>query len=331
MSFPDEAILISRDAIRSNDILIEDRKLVAVGGSEVATRESNTARKSSFYSRLIESLADNIHGKQKTQEAEWNLNTLKHATGRIVDIVVTQSLGRRFIWLRQFPEQQYVLLTREQTINKLANDLQCQMRKLDAKASAQAEEQQNGQPTLIRYGQRLILTVCTASKAGISPYRSALLLDQPPIQPHAPAPSPLACVEAHVVSPDDETFERYKESSQERSLRLQLRHRFLACVRTKKSIFEFSNALLSAWGLPGFGKKGKKIKSVAAGAAAAGRETPNNDHGLPPSLVVVNNSIKDPTKEQGSWRASERKNFLEGFEMHPVGKWKDISPSVPSR
>jgi hypothetical protein len=341
MSFPNEAVIIGREDIKETDILIEDRKLVAVDGSEVATRESNSARNSSFYFKLIESLASNIHGKQTTNVSEWSLEILKKATEKIVVLFASQQQGRRFVWHRQFPENSYVLLTRSQTINKLANDLRCQMRQLDALAVTQAsvEEQQQRQPSQLLYAQLLIQTVCTAARSGDAPYRAARLLDRPPIQPQES--SSLAKVETNVAPQGDDFYKRYKESPQERSLRLQLRHRYLAVVRANQSIYDFSNTLLRAWGLPEFGKKQKKKKgeestrdSSVAAARKLGRMSKGTTetafdcvHGLPPSLVLNSNM----TKERGNWRAAERKALLKAYEHLPVREWKTVSVPIPSR
>lgn len=315
MSFPETATPICFDDIRSTDILIRDvENMSAADGIGV----DNAAVQSRFYSRLIESLADNIYGKKKGRLSEWNLDSLKIASEKIVALLSNQNQDcRRFIWLRQFPVRTYVMLTKEQTIDKLASDLQAKMRKLNDFDSAKADEQdqQQPQPTQLRYGHKLILTVCTAAQLGLSPYRAASLLDLPPVESGESSPQ----TSAYIAGGVENTRERHKESPQERNLRLQLRHRYLACVRAKKSIAEFSNVLLGAWGLPEFGKKSKAKKWKSA-AAASGACT----QGLPPSLVV-------PTNLTGTWSAAERMAFLEGFEKYPVGQWKKISSSIATR
>jgi Myb-like DNA-binding domain len=328
MSFPKEPIVIQPEEISRFDVIIEDRKLVARGGTELATQESNTAAKASYYFRLIESLASTIRSKEKIEKIEWNLSTYHRATERIMNLVAKANtpVPKRFIWFRQFPHPHYVVMTREQTVNKLANDLDCEIRKLKARESSEGMQNQQMQkkkqkPAQKRYGHRLILKVCRSVRKGMSPYKAALLLDRP----FTPNPVPFhTAEEGTAVHAND-----WQESESERGIRLLLRHRFLACIRAKKCIFDLSNALLSMWDLPTIQKdipaknNRKKKKVVTAFSSVSNQKVAKVQNVHAPSIVVEHNS--------GPWSLEERTAFLTGLEEYGFPKWKDIASAVPTR
>ena len=314
MSFPKEPMVIRPEEISKFDVIIEDRKLVARGGNEIATQESNTAAKSSYYFRLIHSLACTIRSKEKSEKIEWNLSTYHRATERIMNLVTKSNapVPKRFIWFRQFPHPHYVVMTRDQTVNKLANDLDCEIRKLKARESsvvlkAQVVPKKKEKPSQKRYGHRLIMKVCRAVRKGMSPYKAALLLDRPF------SPTPLQTT-AEATTPKE-----WKECELERSIRLLLRHRFLACVRAKKCIFDLSNGLLSMWGLP-------TIQKVIPS-----KNTRRKQKGIPP-VSTLSQKVSDPLDQNiGLWSFEERAAFLSGVELYGFPKWKDIASGIPTR
>lgn len=323
MSFPPEPLIIQPEEILESDIIIEDCKLVALGGNELATQASNTAAKSSYYSKLIESLAGSIRSKEKSDESEWNLGIYKLATEKIINLVTkTKSpTQRRFVWFRQFPDAHYVVMTRIQTINKLANDLDCQMRKLKAREVSEAHEANRKQqkPNQRRYAQSLILKVCRAVRKGISPYQAVQLLDFPIVK-----------VQESLQNASDETntekrVEAAEGTNQEsdlgRQLRLQLRHRFLACIRSKQCIFDMANAMLTMWGLPNISKiapKLKKRKKIdTTGSTTAAKPKRKKVEYVPHTL--------------GPWNRDERMAFLKGLETHGAPHWVKIAPFISTR
>jgi Myb-like DNA-binding domain len=317
MSFPKEPIVIDKDEISSFDVIIEDRKLVARGGTEVATQESNTAAKASYYFRLIESLACTIRSKEKAEKIEWDLSTYHRATERIMNLVTKANtpVPKRFIWYRQFPHPHYVVMTREQTVNKLSNDLDCEIRKIKARESAEGvKDQQNRKkkqkPAQRGYGHRLILKVCRAVRKGMSPYKATLLLDRP----FTSNSVLLQATEEETEAPVND----WQESESERDLRLLLRHRFLACIRDKKCIFDFSNALLFMWGLPNV------QKDIPA---KNGRKTREKVSRVP----KVHAPINPMDQNIGPWSLEERKAFLAGVEQYGFPKWKDIASGISTR
>jgi hypothetical protein len=305
-----------------SDIIIEDRKLVALGGNDLAT-QSSTGTTSSYYSKLIESLADSIRTKGKLEESEWSLDTYKLTTEKIINLVskTKSAVARRFVWFRQFPDPHYVVMTRIETINKLANDLVCQMRKLKAREMVEAQDaskQQQQKSNQRRYAQSLILKVCRAARKGISPYRAVLLLDSPIVktQESGPISSDEKNTNNNSRSEAPDVTES-PESEVGRKLRLQLRHRFLACIRSKKCIFDLANALLTMWELPNVSKiapKSKKRKRSETTTTKAKRE----------KVEVVPQNI-------GTWNCDERVAFLKGVDKHGMPNWIKIAQFIPTR
>jgi hypothetical protein len=327
MTFPEEATVIQPEEVSKYDIIIEDRKLVALGGNELATQVSNTAAEASFYSKLIESLASSIRSKEKSGKTKWDLNSYHLATERIINLVIKAKspVQKRFIWFRQFPNPHYVVMTREQTVNKLSNDLDCQLRKLRARESTEAVQHkqilnQKQKRAQRRYGRLLILKICKAVQRGVYPYEAALLLDKSYVQSQM---SPQVTDEANVTPPADDCPEQYQESALERSIRLLLRHRFLACVRSKKCIFELANALLTMWGLPNVVKHVPRMRKKKKSISNSGLQ----------DIGVTDPSKVDGgcDKNLGLWRRDERAAFLTGLERYGYGQWKDIVPYVPTR
>jgi hypothetical protein len=321
MSFPLEPIVIEPEEILESDIIIEDRKLVALGGDEMATQASNTAAKSSFYSKLIASLANSIRSKEKTDKSDWTLETYKLATEKIINLVTKTktSVPKRFIWFRQFPKPHYVVMTRIQTINKLANDLDCQIRKIKGRESTeeQGASQQLQKPNQRRYRQRLILKVCRAVRRGMSPYQAVLLLNVADVKVQEknrlPATGAIDTTILEVAN-----TEPIVETELERNIRLQLRHRFLACVRSKKCIFDFANALLTMLGLPNVSKNPSRVRSKKKNVASE-KASPSK---------LVNKIIY---KNIGPWHREERIAFWKGFEQYGVPQWKKIAIFVETR
>jgi hypothetical protein len=322
MSFPSEPVILQLEDILSTDIIIEDRKLVALGGNELATQASNTAAKSSFYSKLIVSLADSIRSRKKAGEAEWTLDTYKLATEKIINLVTKtkSSVLRRFVWFRQFPEAHYVVMTRTQTINKLANDLDCQMRKIEARELSEAQEtnKQQQKPNQHRYAQSLIYKVCRAARKGMSPYQAVLLLDHPIVRVQEPSQN--TSDEMNTDKRIEASEESNHESESGRKLRLQLRHRFLACIRSKKCIFDLANALLTMWGLPNISKIAPKPKK---------RKRP--DMSTKTSPPCKKKKVESVPHNLGHWNLDERVAFLEGFEQFGAPHWVKIAPFVSTR
>jgi hypothetical protein len=322
MSFPLESFIIQPEEVLGSDIIIEDRKLVALGGNELATQASNTAATTSFYSRLIVSLADSIRSKEKTDESEWNLDAYKLTTEKIINLVTkTKSpVRRRFVWFRQFPDAHYVVMTRIQTINKLANDLDCQMRKVKARELAEAQEvsKQLQRPNQRRYAQSLISKVCRAARKGVSPYQAVLLLDYPIIK--IQESSPIVADESNTDKRAEAPEGMSHESELGHKLRLQLRHRFLACIRSKKCIFDLANALLTMWELPNIPKTAPKSKKRRKPDTTTKVASPSKKK----KVEVVPHNI-------GSWNRDERLAFLEGLEIHGTPHWIKIAPFIPTR
>ena len=316
-------MIIQPGDVLTSDIIIEDRKLVALGGNELATQASNTATKSSFYSKLVVSLAESIHSKEKICEDEWNLDTYKFATEKIINLVTktTTTVRKRFVWMRQFPEAHYVVMTRMQTINKLANDIECQIRKLKAREVSEAEDpsKQLQKPNQHRYAQSLILKVCRAVRKGMTPYQAALLLDHPILKLHEPSQNTTdeTNTDKRVETPEESN----QESESGRKLRLQLRHRFLACIRSKKCIFDLANALLTMWGLPGISKVATKPKK---------RKKPEIKV-KPTSLPLKKKKVEVIPNNIGHWNRDERIAFLEGLEKHGAPHWIKIAPFISTR
>lgn len=323
MSFPPDPVIIQPEEILSTDIIIEDRKLVALGGNELATQASNAAAKSSFYSKLIVSLADSIRTRKKNGETEWTLENYKIATEKIIDLVTkTKSTGfRRFVWFRQFPEAHYVVMTRIQTITKLANDLDCQMRKIEARELSEAQEagKQQQKPNQNRYAQSLIYKVCRAARKGMSPYQAALLLDHPIVKVQEPSQNTL-----DEMNTDKRNEKAVDESNHEseagRKLRLQLRHRFLACIRSKKCIFDLANALLTMWGLPNISKIAPKPKK---------RKKP--DMATKTSPPCKKKKVDTVPHNIGFWNHEEKVAFLEGLEQFGAPNWIKIATLICTR
>jgi hypothetical protein len=308
MSFPDEPQLVSVDSITSTDVLIEDPMLEAMKGKgsvAVESPEHKVAGKTTFYSRLINALADSIHSNGRDEKKqEWTMERLKVAAEKILSIVASDDKIRRFIWKRQLPVQQYIHMTRVQTVNKISNDLLCRIRKLEAstrvdnKSSPKAAEPC---PQRLQYAHSLILIVCNAIQSSQPPYRSVFRLDQAPFLHELGA---LHSREIKAASADEDASKRYEESAQERGQRLQLRQRFLACVRTKKPILSFANALLRQWNLP-------PVAEVANGEDEDERD--------------------QSRQENGPWRAAERRSFLRALEQYSLGQWSKIAPLILSR
>ncbi len=324
MSFPAEPLIIQPEEILGTDVIIEDRKLVAVEGNELATQASNA--KSSFYSQLIVSLADSIRSKENsgTDKTEWNLDSYKLATDRIINLVgkTKTSTRRRFIWYRQFPEAHYLVMTRTQTINKIANDLDCQLRKIKARELSRANEasKQRQKPNQRRYAQRLIMKVCRAVWKGMSQYQAALLLDHPITTVQGSSQNKSDEMNAEGVEAPEKLNQ---ESELERKLRLQIRHRFLACVRSKKCIFDLANALLTMWGFPNISKVAPKPrKRSEPDTTAKANAAPSRKRKA--EVVPENHNL-------GPWNRDERVAFLEGMEKHGLSNWIKIAPFIPTR
>lgn len=322
MSFPLESFIIQPEDVLTSDIIIEDCKLVALGGNEVATQASNTAAKSSFYSKLIVSLADSIRSKERTDESEWNLDSYKLATEKIINLVTKtkSSVCRRFVWFRQFPDAHYVVMTRIQTINKLANDLDCQMRKIKARELSESQEARKHQqkPNQRRYAQRLIWKVCHAARRGMSPFQAVLLLDHPIIKVQESSQSTVdeKNADKQVEAPEGMNH----ESESGRKLRLQIRHRLLACIRSKKCIFDHANALLTLWELPNVPKTAPKSKKRKNQDVTAKVCPPRKRK----KVEVVPHNI-------GIWNRDERVEFCEGLETHGAPHWSKIAPFISTR
>ena len=320
MSFPLESLIIPPEHILGSDIIIEDRELVELDGNELATQASNTEATSSFYSKLIISLADSIRSKEKTDESEWNLDTYKLATDKIINLVskTKNSVHRRFVWFRSFPDAHYVVMTRVQLMNKLANDLDCQMRKIKACELAEAQELSKRQqkPNQRRYAQSLILKVCRAARKGVSPYQAALLLDYPIIkmQDHSAISSDGKNTDGRVDATDGTSH----ESDLGRKLRLQIRQRFLACIRSKQCIFDLANALLTMWELPNISKIAPKSKKRKKSDTLTKVSSPYKRKKVEPHNI-------------GFWNHDERVAFLEGLEIHGTSHWIMIAPFVSTR
>jgi hypothetical protein len=310
MSFPDEPQLVSVDSITSTDVLIEDPMLEAMKGKGSVAAESPEHKgtgKTTFYSRLINALADSIHSNGRDEKKqEWTMERLKVAAEKILSIVASDDKIRRFIWKRQLPVQQYIHMTRVQTVNKISNDLLCRIRKLEAstrvdnKTSPKAAEPC---PHRLQYAHSLILIVCRAIQSGQPPCRSIFCLDQAPFLHELVALRSREIKAAPLA--DADSSKRYAESAQERGQRLQLRQRFLACVRTKKPILSFANALLRQWNLP---------------PVAEGKD---------PLPRIGDEDERDQSK--GHWRAAERKTFLRALEQYSIGQWSKIASLIPTR
>lgn len=326
MSFPSEPLIIQPEEILGTDIIIEDRKLVAVEGNESATQASNAAAKSSFYSQLIVSLADSIRSKENTSpdKTEWNLDSYKLATDRIINLVgkTKTSTRRRFVWYRQFPEAHYLVMTRTQTINKIANDLDCQMRKIKARELSRASEtsKQRQKPSQRRYAQRLIMKVCRAVWKGMSQYQAALLLDHPIVTVQGSGQNISDEMNAEGVEAPEKSNH---ESELERKLRLQIRHRFLACVRSKKCIFDLANALLTMWGFPSVSKIAPKPRKRSE------PDTTTKANAVPSRKRKV--EVIPENHNLGIWNRDERVAFLKGMEKHGVPNWIKIAPFISTR
>jgi hypothetical protein len=253
MSFPNETMVIQPEDVSPLDIvIIEDRlpnaALPLESRDTAKTKESSS---SSSYVKLIESLAKRIQSKEKSGKATWDVHAYELVTKRIMERItkIKTFSNSRFVRFQQFPDPHYIVMTREQTVNMIVNDLDGRMRK---RVAQEAKDHDIQQPLLLlpieipkqnqkrtpppppprrRYGHRLIRKVCSAVRKGMSPHQAVRLLDNPSI-----LQSPL--------SPSN------TESDMDRRIRLALKDRFVACVRSNQSIFELANALLTMWGLP---------------------------------------------------------------------------------
>lgn len=334
MSFPDETVKIKPDEISRLDFLIEDRLLAAMQSNAAVILENTAAQQTTvtFYSKLIDSLSDNVQKRQTETGTKWTIERLRSAAEKIVSNVEQQKQNRRFIWKRLLPMPHCIHLNRQSTINKIANDVHCQIRKMDALADAEVASQsvvpsdtEEGQETIISrldYAHCLLLLVCKAEISGVSPYRAACLLDRPPFPAQLSKIDPVS-VDATVVSEHCDSA-RYKESEHLRLIRLQIRQRMFACIRTKKSILLFSNVLLSSWGrlefkstsLPRNDERENSINLISNHMSV------RKDR--PPSLVAIN-------KDNGKWSISERKAFLQAAKTHGLHHWDTIARCIPNR
>ena len=150
-------------------------------------------------------------------------------------------------------------------------------------------------------------------------YQAALLLDHPIVKVQEASLIILDEMNTDKQTPEESNH----ESESGRKLRLQLRHRFLACIRSKRCIFDLGNALLTIWGLPNISKVAPKPKKRKKTDMAGTTKTSPPRKKKKVEAAVPHNV--------GYWNRDERVAFLEGLEQFGAPHWIKIAPLISTR
>jgi uncharacterized protein YifN (PemK superfamily) len=357
MSYDEGQILSGPEEVDPRDVVIEDPQLVAgVGSPAASVRESNETSASSFYHTVIVICANRIR-QEHPQQIHWTKHQLVDAASRMVDSI-TNERGGRFVWLKQLPVRQHVVLSRAKAIDKIANDLTVQMRKAMTHQQTQAlkvasqtsvsnlssslveaerkpEEKSSSPPAStsidagsenlqMKYAVQLILSVIKASQDGLDPASAARVLDKPRLE--------FRSASSRVLPPG-------KETHREQKLRLLLRHRYLALARCHGSVHNFSKALLEGYGISldielkkkrRADRKMKNCKSPPVKGSLKFQQRGKNgpQPGLPGDAPP---SSSKPQKLTGSWFAHEKMAFLAAMKKYGCGSFTQYLPMIPTR
>ena len=237
--------MLKNEINHTKDVLIHDREFLTA-----------VEIKNSFYHELIRNCA------AKLQASHGATNPAVIPATRMVDLVHKKREGTFVFCCVRDREAKFYKLSRDQAIFKLSHDLNLRLRGADAvvgsklahqpesdgpsvysPAAATAAGAPGAKPTTPKaksapkqrpvnlqknYALQLIAVVNAAAEKE-KPMQAALILDRP-----------------LKLAPG----QFYEETENLRKLRLLLRHRFLAAVRTGTSIRMFTKGLLKGWGVP---------------------------------------------------------------------------------